>query len=81
MCVHDDCHTHETNSGPDDIESVRARAVYSPSPEERQYNEHAAIGGVDPTKVGRLTCRNDARWERKARIDSLVRIFAASYST
>ena len=58
--VHDDRHTHEANGSPDDIESVWARTVYSPSPEERQYNEHAAIGGIDSTKVARLIGRNDA---------------------
>jgi len=45
---------------PNDIEPLRLHPIHRPSQEKRQNNEHAAIRGIDPAKVGCLKCRNDA---------------------
>ena len=58
--IHDHCHTHKAQCASHDVEPIWSHAIHRPSPEKRQHNEHAAIRGIEPTKVSRLKCRYDA---------------------
>jgi hypothetical protein len=52
--VHDDRDAGETHRGADPVEVIGHEAVDSPAPKEREDDENAAVGGIDPAEVRRL---------------------------
>ena len=60
MRIHNYRHPHKAQFASHDIEPIRLHPIHRLSPEERQYNEYAAICGIHATNVGLLKCRNDA---------------------
>ncbi len=58
--VHDHGHAYQADDGSDEIESVLPRPVRAPSPQQREDDEHPAIGRVHPSEVSSLEGRNNA---------------------
>ena len=58
--IHHHRHSHQADHRADDIESIRLHVIDEPPPQNRQDDEPAAIGGIDPAEVRRLVGRHDA---------------------
>lgn len=52
--IHDDDHSNHAENRSNGVVSIRSGSVETPAPEQREYNEHRAIGRIDAAKVGRL---------------------------
>lgn len=58
--IHDDDHSNHAENRSNGVVSIRSGSVETPAPEQREYNEHRAIGRIDAAKVSGLEGGDDA---------------------